>query len=119
MAAGKGLSQNAKLAVLAGIFLFVYFIPFSAPVVSGALKEAILLLAEYTREHVLLCLIPAFFIAGAIMVFLDQQAVIRYLGPSAAKIVSYSVASVSGSVLAVCSCTVLPIFKGIYKKGYG
>jgi len=119
MAAGKGLSQNVKLAVLAGIFLFIYFVPFTTPVVSGALNEAVLLVAEYAREHVLLCLVPAFFIAGAIMVFLNQQAVIRYLGPSASKIVSYSVASVSGSILAVCSCTVLPIFKGIYKKGAG
>ena len=119
MATGKGLSQNVKLAVLAGIFLFIYFVPFTTPVVSGALNEAVLLVAEYAREHVLLCLVPAFFIAGAIMVFLNQQAVIRYLGPSASKIVSYSVASVSGSILAVCSCTVLPIFKGIYKKGAG
>jgi uncharacterized membrane protein YraQ (UPF0718 family) len=119
MAAEKGLSQNVKLAVLAGIFLFIYFVPFTTPVVSGALNEAVLLVAEYAREHVLLCLVPAFFIAGAIMVFLNQQAVIRYLGPSASKIVSYSVASVSGSILAVCSCTVLPIFKGIYKKGAG
>ena len=119
MVAGKGLSQNVKLAVLAGIFLFIYFVPFTTPVVSGALNEAVLLVAEYAREHVLLCLVPAFFIAGAIMVFLNQQAVIRYLGPSASKIVSYSVASVSGSILAVCSCTVLPIFKGIYKKGAG
>jgi uncharacterized membrane protein YraQ (UPF0718 family) len=119
MTSGKGLSANARLAVLAGVFLFLYFTPFSTPLISGALKEAFLLLAEYAREHVLLCLIPAFFIAGAIMVFLNQQAVIRYFGPSAKKVVSYSVASVSGSVLAVCSCTVLPIFKGIYKKGAG
>jgi uncharacterized membrane protein YraQ (UPF0718 family) len=116
---GKGLSANARLAVLAGVFLFLYFTPFSTPLVTGALKEAVLLLAEYARDHVLLCLIPAFFIAGAIMVFLNQQAVIRYFGPSAGKLVSYSVASVSGSILAVCSCTVLPIFKGIYKKGAG
>jgi uncharacterized membrane protein YraQ (UPF0718 family) len=119
MANGRGLSANARLVVLAGVFLFLYFTPFSSPLVSGALREAFLLLSEYAREHVLLCLIPAFFIAGAIMVFLNQQAVIRYFGPSAKKIVSYSVASVSGSILAVCSCTVLPIFKGIYKKGAG
>ena len=119
MTNGKGLSANVRLAVLAGVFLFLYFAPFSSPPISGALREAFLLLGEYAREHVLLCLIPAFFIAGAIMVFLDQQAVIRYFGPSAKKIVSYSVAAVSGSILAVCSCTVLPIFKGIYKKGAG
>ncbi len=119
MTSGKGLSANVRLAVLAGVFLFFYFTPLSSPLISASLREAFLLLAEYAREHVLLCLIPAFFIAGAIMVFLNQQAVIRYLGPSANKVVSYSVASVSGSILAVCSCTVLPIFKGIYKKGAG
>jgi uncharacterized membrane protein YraQ (UPF0718 family) len=77
------------------------------------------MLGEYARQHVLLCLVPAFFIAGAIMVFLNQQAVIRYLGPRAKKIVAYGVASVSGAILAVCSCTVLPLFKGIYRKGAG
>ena len=77
------------------------------------------MLSEYARQHVLLCVVPAMFIAGAITVFLNQQAVIRYLGPSAPKLLAYSVASVSGSILAVCSCTVLPLFKGIYKKGAG
>lgn len=77
------------------------------------------MLGEYAREHVLLCLVPAFFIAGAISIFLNQQAVIRYLGPDAPKLVAYGVASVSGTILAVCSCTVLPLFKGIYKKGAG
>jgi uncharacterized membrane protein YraQ (UPF0718 family) len=77
------------------------------------------MLGEYAREHVLLCLVPAFFIAGAITVFLNQQSVIRYLGPDAPKLVAYGVASVSGTILAVCSCTVLPLFKGIYKKGAG
>ena len=77
------------------------------------------MLGEYAREHVLLCLVPAFFIAGAITIFLNQQAVIKYLGPEAPKLVAYSVASVSGTILAFCSCTVLPLFKGIYKKGAG
>ncbi len=117
--AGKPLSQNLKLLILAGLFLLVFFVPFSHSVVSGALQEAFLMLADYAREHVILCLIPAFFIAGAIMVFLNQQAVIKYLGPTAKKVVAYSVASVSGAVLAVCSCTVLPLFKGIYRKGAG
>ena len=124
---GKGLKlrqvvqnpQNRALAILAGVFLFAYFVPFSSPRVSAAVQEAFLMLAEYAREHVLLCLVPAFFIAGAITVFLNQQAVIRYLGPQAKKIVAYSVASVSGTILAVCSCTVLPLFKGIYRKGAG
>ena len=110
---------NVKLLILAGIFLFAYFVPFSHPVVSSAINEAFMMLTEYAREHVLLCLVPAFFIAGAIIVFLNQQAVIKYLGPNANKFIAYSVASVSGAILAVCSCTVLPIFKGIYKKGAG
>lgn len=116
---GKPLSQNIKLLILAGLFMLVFFVPFSQPIVAGALQEAFLMLADYAREHVILCLVPAFFIAGAIMVFLNQQAVIKYLGPAAKKVVAYSVASVSGAVLAVCSCTVLPLFKGIYRKGAG
>ncbi|MBN2444647.1 MAG: permease [Spirochaetales bacterium] len=110
---------NFKLLILAGIFLFAFLVPFSHQKVSSAIQEAFLMLAEYAKEHVLLCLVPAFFIAGAIMVFLNQQSVIKYLGPKANKFVAYSVASVSGTILAVCSCTVLPLFKGIYKKGAG
>jgi len=117
--AAKKLSPNLKLAVLAGVFLLAYFIPFGQTRVSQAVNEAFLMLGEYARQHVLLCLVPAFFIAGAIMVFLNQQAVMKYLGPKAKKIVAYSVASLSGAILAVCSCTVLPLFKGIYKKGAG
>lgn len=111
--------QNRALLILIGVFLFAYFVPFATGRVSAAVQESLLMLAEYARQHVLLCLVPAFFIAGAITVFLNQQAVIRYLGPQAKKIVAYSVASVSGTILAVCSCTVLPLFKGIYKKGAG
>jgi hypothetical protein len=110
---------NRLLLLLTGIFLAAYFIPFGADRVSAGLQEAFLMLAEYAREHVLLCLVPAFFIAGAVMVFLNQQAVIRYFGPDAPKPIAYGVASVSGAILAVCSCTVLPLFKGIYRKGAG
>jgi uncharacterized membrane protein YraQ (UPF0718 family) len=111
--------QNRALLILLGVFLLAYFVPFGSQRVSAAVQESFLMLVEYARQHVLLCLVPAFFIAGAITVFLNQQAVIRYLGPQAKKIVAYSVASVSGTILAVCSCTVLPLFKGIYKKGAG
>lgn len=104
---------------MAAVFAVAFFVPWSAPRISSAVNEAFLMLGEYAREHVLLCLVPAFFIAGAISIFLNQQAVIKYLGPSAPKLVAYSVASVSGTILAVCSCTVLPLFKGIYKKGAG
>ena len=76
-------------------------------------------LAEYLSLHVLTCLVPAFFIAGAMAVFISQGAVLKYFGPQAKKLLSYSVASVSGTILAVCSCTVLPLFGGIYKRGAG
>ena len=111
--------KNRLLLGMLGVFLLAYFVPWSAPRVDAALTEAFAMLGEYAREHVILCLVPAFFIAGAITLFLDQQAVIHYLGPEAPKPVAYGVASVSGTILAVCSCTVLPLFKGIYKKGAG
>jgi uncharacterized membrane protein YraQ (UPF0718 family) len=103
---------------IAGGFLLLYFMPLSERV-QGALVESVALARWYAREHVLLCLVPAFFIAGAIGVFVRQGAVIRLLGAGASKVTSYAVASVSGSVLAVCSCTVLPLFAGIYRRGAG
>ena len=117
--ATKELTPNKKLLIIIGVFLTVFFIPFTHPRIVGAIQEAFLMLSDYAHEHVLLCVVPAMFIAGAIVVFLNQQAVMKYLGPKANKIVAYSVASVSGAILAVCSCTVLPLFKGIYKKGAG
>jgi hypothetical protein len=113
------ISPNKKLIYFVLIFIVIYFLPFNEVRISNAIQEAFLMLSEYAREHVLLCLVPAFFIAGAITVFVNQQAVIKYLGPKAKKYISYSVASVSGAILSVCSCTVLPLFKGIYKKGAG
>ena len=106
-------------AVIAGVFLFAYLVPFSNPTVLNAIMEAFHMLQEYAREHVLLCLVPAFFIAGAIAVFISQGSVIKYLGGKARKTVAYGVASVSGAILAVCSCTVLPLFASIYKRGAG
>ncbi|MGB8952750.1 MAG: permease [Candidatus Aminicenantales bacterium] len=100
-------------------FLAAYFIPFQQPNVQNALGEAFALLQEYAREHVVFCLIPAFFIAGAISVFVSKASVIKYFGARAKKILSYSIASVSGTILAVCSCTVLPLFAGIYTRGAG
>ncbi|THB62454.1 MAG: permease [Spirochaetaceae bacterium] len=117
--ADKKMKPNMALALVFGVFLAAYFIPFDAPHIARAIQEAFLMLGEYAREHVLLCLVPAMFIAGAITVFLNQRAVTRYLGPKAPKPVAYGVAAVSGAILAVCSCTVLPLFKGIYKKGAG
>jgi uncharacterized protein len=115
----KEWSPTRKLLLVFGVFLAAYFIPWEAPRILGATNEAFLMLGEYARQHVLLCLVPAMFIAGAITVFMNQQAVMRYLGPEANRLTAYGVASVSGAILAVCSCTVLPIFKGIYKKGAG
>jgi hypothetical protein len=114
------LSKDAKtLAAIAALFLAAYFVPFSSPIVRRAGLEAFLLLQEYAREHVLLCLVPALFIAGAISVFVRRESVIRYLGAGAKKPLAYAVASVSGAILAVCSCTVIPLFAGIYKRGAG
>jgi uncharacterized membrane protein YraQ (UPF0718 family) len=106
-------------AIIAGAFLFAYLVPFSSPTVRNAIMEAFYMLQEYAREHVLLCLVPAFFIAGAIAVFISQASVIKYLGGKAKKVVAYGVGAISGAILAVCSCTVLPLFAGIYKRGAG
>ena len=114
------ISKEVKIfgGILA-VFLGAYLIPFFDPVVRRSGMEALLMLQEYARQHVLLCLVPAFFIAGAIAVFISQASVIKYLGAKAKKVVAYGVASVSGAILAVCSCTVLPLFAGIYKRGAG
>lgn len=108
-----------KFLILLGAFLAAYFIPFESTPVQKAILESFYMLQDYAQKHVLLCLVPAFFIAGAISVFISQASVMKYLGPAANKCLSYSVASVSGTVLAVCSCTVLPLFAGIYRMGAG
>lgn len=100
-------------------FLAFYFMPSGTEVFNNAISEAFILLRWYAREHVLLCLIPAFFIAGVIAVFISQGAVARYLGPKAVKWKAYFVAAFSGTILAVCSCTILPLFASIYKRGAG
>lgn len=100
-------------------FLIIYFMPAGAEKFDNAISESFILLRWYAREHVLLCLVPAFFIAGVIAVFISQGTVARYLGPKAARWKAYLVASVSGTVLAVCSCTILPLFASIYKRGAG
>lgn len=107
------------LAVIGGFFLVLYYMPVGTTRFDNAVFEALYLTKWYAQEHVLLCLIPAFFIAGAIGVFVRQEAVMKYLGPKANKLLAYGVGSVSGSVLAVCSCTVLPLFSGIYRMGAG
>ena len=113
------MTDRKKFLWIAGFFLVFYFLPEGNERVAAGLTESIAMMSDYAREHVLLCLIPAFFIAGAISVFISQQSVMKYLGAKAEKWIAYSVASVSGTVLAVCSCTVLPLFAGIYKRGAG
>jgi len=108
-----------KLVLIAVVFLACFYLPMGSERFRGAVLESLHLVKWYAREHVLLCLIPAFFIAGAIAVFVSQGAVMKYLGARAKKVLAYGVASVSGSVLAVCSCTVLPLFAGIYRMGAG
>jgi uncharacterized membrane protein YraQ (UPF0718 family) len=107
------------LGWLVGLFLVLYYLPVEEARFQGALIEAFKLAKWYAREHVLLCLVPAFFIAGAIGVFVSQAAVMKYFGPKANKALAYGVASVSGTILAVCSCTVLPLFGSIYMRGAG
>jgi len=101
------------------VFLVAYYLPLGNPVVSNSIMEAFKLLQWYAINHTLACVVPAMFIAGAIQTFLSQASVMQYLGPSASKIIAYGVASVSGVVLAVCSCSVLPMFAGIYAMGAG
>jgi uncharacterized membrane protein YraQ (UPF0718 family) len=100
-------------------FIACYMLPVGQQRFDHALLEAAYLVKWYAQEHVLLCLVPAFFIAGAIGVFVSQSSVMKYLGPRANKWVAYGVAAVSGSILAVCSCTILPLFTGIYRMGAG
>lgn len=101
------------------VFTGCFFLPVETPRVQAAIIESLYLVKWYAQEHVLLCLVPAFFIAGAVAVFVSQAAVMKYLGPKANKTLAYGVASVSGTILAVCSCTILPLFAGIYRMGAG
>jgi hypothetical protein len=112
-------SMAKPLCLIIGGFLIFFFLPLDSGRFTNSLIESLALAKWYAREHVLLCLVPAFFIAGAVAVFVSQAAVMKYLGAGANKVLSYGVASVSGSVLAVCSCTVLPLFAGIWKRGAG
>lgn len=112
-------SEWKVLAWMTAAFAAFFWLPVGWPRFDGAVTEALALTKWYAREHVLLCLVPAFFIAGAIASFVSQAAVMKYLGPKAPKVVAYGVASVSGTILAVCSCTVLPLFAGIHQMGAG
>jgi uncharacterized membrane protein YraQ (UPF0718 family) len=114
------MTKEVKIfGIFTGIFLLAYFLPLSSPKIQAAILEAFRMLQWYARNHTLACVVPALFIAGAITTFLSKEAVLRHLGPKARKAEAYSVASVSGTVLAVCSCSVLPMFTGIYRVGAG
>ncbi len=112
-------SEWKPLLIITLIFLGIYYLPLGIRRFDNALMESLHLAKWYAQEHVLTCLIPAFFIAGAIAVFVSQASVMKYFGAKAKKVLAYGVASVSGSILAVCSCTVLPLFAGIYRMGAG
>lgn len=105
-------------AALAAIFIVAYALPLGNPKIQAAIQEAFRLLQWYARNHTLPCVVPALFIAGAIITFLSKNSVMRYLGPNSNPWLAYAVASVSGCVLAVCSCSVLPMFAGIYNPIY-
>jgi hypothetical protein len=107
------------LSILIGSFLLLFYLPLGTERFDNSIMEAIYLAQWYAQEHVILCLVPAFFIAGGIASFVSQASVMKYLGANAPKTLAYGVASVSGTILAVCSCTVLPLFAGIYRMGAG
>jgi uncharacterized protein len=111
--------EYKKLLLILILFLTAYFLPISYENFGKAVNSSLELAKWYAQEHVLLCLLPAFFIAGVISVFISQAAVIKYFGAGANRIIAYLVASISGSILAVCSCTILPLFAGIHKRGAG
>lgn len=113
------MKERTKLLLMLSVFAAAWFLPVGSDRFMAATGESLRLLKWYAREHVLLCLVPAFFIAGAISVFINESAVMKYLGFRARKIIAYPVAAVSGTILAVCSCTVLPIFAGIHRRGAG
>lgn len=112
-------SDWKKLLWMAAIFALFYFVPYGAEWFNNSVVSGVDLLNEYAKQHVLTCLVPALFIAGAIAVFIKKDKVLKFLGGDAKKYVSYSIASVSGAILAVCSCTILPLFAGIRKRGAG
>ncbi len=113
--------DRSLLAIFIIIFALAYFMPMAdiAGYVHGPIFESLFVLNDYARRHILLCLIPAFLIAGAVGAFLSRATILRYLGARANKVVAYAVASISGAILAVCSCTVLPLFASIHKRGAG
>ncbi|MCI0698615.1 permease [candidate division KSB1 bacterium] len=119
LAISASAEEWKKFIWLIAAFLAFYFLPITSAGATRALAGGLVLLQEYARQHVLTCLVPAFFIAGGIAVYVKKDSILQLLGPTAKKYIAYPVASVSGGLLAVCSCTILPLFAGIYKRGAG
>src|SRR4030066_419221 len=113
------MKEWKKFLYIGAAFLACFYLPVENLRFTNAIFEALALVKWYAREHVILCLVPALFIAGAISVFVSKASVMKYFGAKANEILSYGVASVSGTILAVCSCTILPLFMGIYQRGAG
>ncbi len=116
------MEQKKEIKVLGwmlAVFAFAFFLPIESTRFNTAFAATLDLVKWYAREHVILCLLPAFFIAGVISIFVSQGSVLKYFGANAKKWLAYTVASVSGTVLAVCSCTILPLFSSIHKRGAG
>ena len=114
------LTKEVKILIgMTVIFLGIFFLPTEDPMFKSAINATFDLAKCYALEHVILCLLPAFLIAGVISVFVSQASVIKYFGAKAKKWVAYTVAAVSGTILAVCSCTILPLFSSIHKRGAG
>ena len=107
------------LAWILAVFAIAFFLPIESVRFNTAIAATLDLVKWYAREHVILCLLPAFFIAGVIAIFVSQGSVLKYFGANAKKWLAYTIASVSGTVLAVCSCTILPLFSSIHKRGAG
>jgi len=112
------MENRKKLSYITAAFILLYFIPLDSPEIMRAVSEGLFMASFYAKE-LFFVIVPAFFIAGAITVFLDREAVIRLLGHEAHSAAAYATASVSGAVLSVCSCTIMPVFGSIYKRGAG
>ena len=114
------IKKEIKILIwIIAVFVFAFFMPIESARFTTAIDATFDLVKWYAREHVILCLLPAFFIAGVISVFVSQGSVIKYFGANAKKWLAYTVAAVSGTILAVCSCTILPLFSSIHKRGAG
>ncbi|RKY83856.1 permease [candidate division KSB1 bacterium] len=113
------MKEYTKFIILVLFFGVIFILPVESPVLLDTIRAGLLLLQEYVRYHTLTCLVPAFFIAGGITVFLRKESIYKLLGHSAKKYISYSIASTSGAILTACSCTILPLFAGIYQSGAG